>query len=265
MRGGIGGITGRYIPGDALLHRLDERAKLFGFLILIAAVIMTDGLWGYLLMAVFLLLLGFVSGLPVREAYGSVWRLMSFYVIVFLMNALFFTSQDPLWHWGIFTLSREGMIQGANVVFRIAIVIVLSNMLMLTTSAVGIMTALEALVRPLKYLHLPAEEIAMILSIALQFIPTLLEESDTIRKAQIARGARFESRKLHEKAMAMIPMIVPIFLAAFRRADELSVAMEARGYRGAKNRTAKKAKGMTGSSWAALLVCAAICAAEVLI
>lgn len=259
------GFTGRYIPGDTLLYRLDERAKLFGFLILIGAVVLTDGWMGYLLIILFLLLLGIISGLPIRETYGSVWRLMSFYVIVFLMNALFFTSEDSIWHWGIFTLSEEGMIQGAIVVFRIAIIIVLSNILMMTTSAVGIMTALEALVHPLKYVKLPAEEIAMILSIALQFIPTLMEESDTIRKAQIARGARFESNKLHEKAMAMVPMIVPVFLSAFRRADELSLAMEARGYRGAKNRTAKKAKGMTGSSWMALLICAVICAAEAIL
>jgi energy-coupling factor transport system permease protein len=147
------------------------------------------------------------------------------------------------------------MVQGANIVLRIALIIVMSSVLTMTTKPMGIMSALEALVYPLKYIRLPAEEMAMILSVAIQFIPTLLEESGNIRRAQIARGARFESGKLHERAMAMIPLLVPVFLSAFKRADELSVAMEARGYRGAKNRTRRKPEKMRAGAVAAIVLC----------
>ena len=258
-------LTGRYIPGNSLMHRLDPRAKLFGFLILIAAVIFTDSLIGYAVLFVAVLYIAFNSGVALVEISRAVWAMMPFYVIIFVMNALFYKAEDPYFSFWIVTLSKEGLTRGANVVLRIAIIIILSSILTTTTPAMGIMYALETLVRPLKYLGLPAEEIAMILSIAIQFIPTLMEESDTIRKAQIARGARFESGKLRERAMAMMPMIVPIFISAFRRADELSIAMEARGYRGAKNRTEKEVRRMDSKSWAALAVCIAICAAEVVL
>lgn len=260
-----GHLAGRYIPGDSRLHRLDERAKLFGFLILTAAVILTDTVAGYILMAGVIFVVWMMSGLSAGDMFGATRRLIPFFIIVFLMNALFYNTEDVIWHKWIFTLSQAGMIQGANVVLRIALIIFMSSALTMTTSSMGLMTAIEALVKPLSLVRLPAEEIAMILSVALQFIPTLLEESDTVRKAQIARGARFESRKLHERAAALVPMIVPIFLSAFRRADELSVAMEARGYRGARYRTKKKTKGMDGKAWAALLICGIICYLEVLI
>lgn len=258
-------MSGRYIPGNSLLHRLDARAKLFGFLIIIAAVILTDSLAGYAILFAAVIYIAFNSGVALAEISRAVWAMMPFYVIIFVMNALFYKAEDPYFSFWIVTLSKEGLTRGANVVLRIAIIIILSSILTTTTPAMGIMYALETLVGPLRYLRLPAEEIAMILSIAIQFIPTLMEESDTIRKAQIARGARFESGKLRERAMAMMPMVVPIFISAFRRADELSVAMEARGYRGARNRTPKEARRMDGNSWLALVICIGICAAEVII
>ncbi|MDO4860775.1 MAG: energy-coupling factor transporter transmembrane component T [Bacillota bacterium] len=257
-----GAISGRYIPGDSILHRMDPRAKLFGFIILIVAVIFTNSIIGYAVMAALIFAMACAAGMGLKVVFGSARRLWSFFLIIFLMNAFFYSSEDPIWSFWIFTLSKEGLIQGTNVVLRILLIIVMSSVLTMTTKPLGIMTALETLVKPLKFIKLPAEEMAMILSIALQFIPTLLEESSNIKKAQIARGARFESGKLRERAMALVPMLIPIFLSAFKRADELSVAMEARGYRGAKNRTPRKEERMSITAVLVILLCAGICVLE---
>lgn len=247
-----GGITGRYIPGDSMLHRMDPRAKLFSFLIMIVAVIFTDSVPGYAVTGLILVLISGMSGIRAKVLFDPVMRMYGLFMMIFIMNALFYSSDDPIWSFWFINLSKEGLVQGANVVLRIMLIIVMSGVLTMTTTPMGLMAALEALVRPLKYIRLPAEEIAMILSISIQFIPTLLEESETIKKAQIARGARFESDKLKDRAMALVPMLIPIFLSAFKRADELSVAMEARGYRGAKNRTVRKTEKMDAAGLAAM-------------
>ena len=157
------------------------------------------------------------------------------------------------------------MVQGFNVVFRILIILVIANIFTLVTSPLETTHAIQALLKPLKLVRMPADEIAMILSVAIQFIPTLLQEADTVKKAQIARGARFESKKLHERAAAMLPLIVPMFLSAFKKADELAMAMEARGYRGAKYRTRRKYGAMPLKSYFAIIICCVLCAAEVII
>jgi energy-coupling factor transport system permease protein len=203
-----------------------------------------------------------VCGLPLRTALASVARMGWFFLLIFVMNALFFATDDAIWHWWILTLSVPGIVQGAQVTVRL---LVMSNVLTCTTPPLEITGAIQTLLSPLRLVRLPVEDIAMILSVAVQFIPTLLEETDTIRKAQIARGARFESRRLHERAQAMLPLIVPIFLSAFKRADELAMAMEARGYRGARGRTRKKSVPLPLSGWGALALCALVCAAEILL
>ncbi len=226
-------LSGQFTPGSSILHRLDARAKFFGFLLLIAATVCTDAWPGYALLLAVTAAVVAICGLPLRTALASVARMGWFFLLIFAMNALFFATDDAIWHWWILTLSVPGIVQGAQVTVRLV--------------------------------RLPVEDIAMILSVAVQFIPTLLEETDTIRKAQIARGARFESRRLHERAQAMLPLIVPIFLSAFKRADELAMAMEARGYRGARGRTRKKSVPLPLSGWGALALCALVCAAEILL
>lgn len=258
-------VNTQYIPADSTLHRLDARAKFFGFLVLIAAVILSDTLWGYALTFAALALLMRLSGLPMAAALQTVRRMLWFFIVIFVMNVLFFDSEEPLWSWWIFSVSLEGVQTGANVVLRLILILVLSNLLILTTPPMEIMSGIEALLSPLRVLRIPVETGAMILSVAVQFIPTIIEETDTIKKAQIARGARLESRKLRERATAMLPLLVPVFLSAFKRADELSAAMEARGYRDAKNRTRKQNLPMRGADWLALALCAAVCAAEVYI
>ena len=219
-------LTGQFTPGTSILHRLDARAKFFGFLILIAATVCTDAWLGYALLLAVTAAVVAVCGLPLRTALASVARMGWFFLLIFVMNALFFATDDAIWHWWILTLSVPGIVQGAQVTVRLALILVMSNVLT---------------------------------------FPTLLEETDTIRKAQIARGARFESRRLHERAQAMLPLIVPIFLSAFKRADELAMAMEARGYRGARGRTRKKSVPLPLSGWGALALCALVCAAEILL
>lgn len=258
-------LTGQFTPGTSILHRLDARAKFFGFLILIAATVCTDAWPGYVLLLTVTTAVVAVCGLPLRTALASVARMGWFFLLIFAMNALFFATDDAIWHWWILTLSVPGIVQGAQVTARLALILVLSNVLTCTTPPLEITGAIQTLLSPLRLVRLPVEDIAMILSVAVQFIPTLLEETDTIRKAQIARGARFESRRLHERAQAMLPLIVPIFLSAFKRADELTMAMEARGYRGARGRTRKKSVPLPLSGWGALVLCALVCAAEILL
>lgn len=258
-------LTGQFIPGSSVLHRLDARAKLICFILLIAAIILTSSVWGYALILGFIAVLICICGLSVSTVLSSVKRMFWFFVVIFIMNALFFTSDNAIWHWWIISLSVDGMVQGFSVVFRIIIVLIAANIFTLVTAPLETTGAIQALLKPLKLVRLPADEISMILSVAIQFIPTLLQEADTIKKAQIARGARFESKKLHERAAAMLPLIVPMFLSAFKKADELAMAMEARGYRGEQYRTRKKHGSMPLNSYFAIVICCALCVAEVII
>ncbi len=229
--------AGMYLPGASCLHRLDPLVKLVGFVIFIAAVIVTDSVWGYALLAVFIGGLIVLSGIPLNTIFGPVRRTYLFFLTIFFMNGFFFSAADPLWSRWFFCLSWAGMIQGANVVLRLIILIIAGGILTATTSPMEITAALRRLLKPLGYVGIPVDILSLIISVAIQFIPVLFEEVETIRKAQTARGARFDSARLRERAESMFPLVIPVFLAAFRRADELALAMEARGYRCGKKRS----------------------------
>lgn len=247
--------SGTYVPGESLLHRLDAKAKFFSFLLLIVAVILTHSVTEYVTITLIWMALIAVSHAPLRAVFGSVQRMRWFFVLVFLTNAFFFNAENPLWKWWIFTFSQEGIAQGFQVIYRVILILVLSNLLTLTTPPLAITGAIQTMLRPLKLLRIPADDIAMILSVAIQFIPTLMEEMDSIKKAQLARGARLDSHRLTERARAMLPLVIPIFVAAFRRADELALAMEARGYRKGTYHAPQKHKSIPRSGWCALLFC----------
>lgn len=232
--------AGQYIHGTTALHKLDAFAKLLCFLLLLAAVILTDSLPGFLLMILFSVGLLRFSRIGFRSGTAAIRRLWLFFVVIFLMNTLFFETEDPLLSAGIFHVSIGGMVQGATVVLRVILVMVCATVLTSVTPPMKLTTAIETLLTPLRWLHIPVGEVAMILGVALQFIPTFIEEADHIKKAQSARGAMFESDRLKDRAHSVVPLVVPVFLAAFRRADELSTAMEARGYRGASHKKRKK-------------------------
>ena len=253
--------TGLHQPGTSLLHRLCPWVKLLCLLILLVAVVTTDTLWGYLLIAVFTGLLIRQSGLGTDAVFSPVKRLKWFFFLIFLMNLCFFSPEDPWIRLWFLTPSWAGLMQGLHVVLRVFFLLLLSNLLTATTAPLAMTDAMQTLLAPLGLLKVPVGQIAMILSVAVQFIPTLFEEADAIRKAQTARGAKFDSARLRDKAAAVVPLAVPIFLAAFKRADELSLAMEARGYRtDLPNR--KKRQPVKRLDVLALCVCAVLCAVQ---
>ena len=247
--------SGSYMPGKSLLHRLDARAKFFSFLFLIVAVILTHSVVEYVVITLIWITLITLSGCPLRSVFSSLQQMRWFFILVFLTNAFFFNAENPLLKWWIFTLSQEGIEQGFQVIYRVILILVLSNLLTLTTPPLAITGAIQTMLRPLKLIRLPADDIAMILSVAIQFIPTLMEETDSIKKAQLARGAKLDSHRLTERARAMLPLVIPIFVASFRRADELALAMEARGYRRGAYHAPQKHKSIPRSGWCALLLC----------
>jgi len=253
--------SGTYLPGTSLLHRLDPRVKLLSLLLLLAAVLLTADLLGYLLLFAFAAMLIALSGSGAKLVLQPVWRLKWVFLILFLMNLCFYSPEGAWLHWWIFTPSPGGLVQGGNILLRVLLLLTVSNLLTLTTAPMALTGAIEDLLQPLRYVGLPTDQIAMILSVAIQFVPTLLEEANTIRKAQMARGARFDSDKLLDKAKAVLPLLIPIFLAAFKRADELALAMEARGYRGhGRVRRRKAPTPLKKTDFGALLLCLLLCA-----
>lgn len=250
--------TGLYQPGSSFLHRRSPWVKLLCLLLLLAATVAATTLLGYGLLAAFTALLIAVSRLRLRDVFSAAWRLRWFFLIIFIMNLCFYAPEDPWIRLWILAPSYEGLSQGVQVVARVLLLLLMGSLLTATTAPLAMTDAFHVLLRPLGWIGLPVGQIAMILSVAVQFIPTLFEEADAIRKAQMARGARFDSRKLREKAAAVLPLAVPIFLAAFKRADDLSLAMEARGYESGRS-MGRIRQSFTWLDGAALLVCAAIC------
>lgn len=251
--------TGLYLPGTSILHRLCPWNKILCLLLILAATVTVDTLWGYGILALFAALTTVLSGLPADDVLRPVLRLRWFFLVIFLMNLCFYDTADPWFRLWILTPSAGGVMQGAHVALRVMLLLIFSGLLTGTTAPLALTGAMETLLSPLRFLGVPVGQIAMILSVAVQFIPTLLEEADAIRKAQTARGARFDSKRLWDKAGAVAPLAVPIFLAAFQRADELSLAMEARGYRPECPNPRTRAS-LHGPDIAALLLCAGLCA-----
>lgn len=258
-------LTGGYIEADSSVHKMDAFIKFICAFLLLAAVILSNTALGYIIVIALIMITVMLSHIGFKNAFGTVKRMWLFFVFILLMNALFFESVQPLWSFWIFNFSVEGTVQGLNVVFRVALAMVLGNILVATTSPLDIVDAIESLIFPLKYIGVPIRDVAMILGVAIQFIPTFIREADMIKKAQTARGARFESKKLTEKAQSVIPFVVPIFLSAFRRADELSIAMEARGYHRTKKKIKLKKRKLCKTDVFAMSISTLICIAEIFI
>lgn len=256
--------SGMYQPGNSMIHRINPRVKLASLLFIVAAVVNIGSLVGYGICFLFAGLLIRLSQTSVSTALSSVRRLTPFFVIIFLMNFLFYGPENPWVQIWIFQPSYEGMIQGINVIARVFLLLIFSNILTVTTAPLEMTGALETMLSPLRVVKLPVGQIAMILSVAMQFIPTLFEETDMIRKAQMARGARFDSQRLTDKAKAVVPLVVPIFLAAFKRADELSLAMEARGYRPDRPYIKRKRRPLNRQEGTAVIACVLLCVVAIL-
>ncbi|MGI5979296.1 MAG: energy-coupling factor transporter transmembrane component T family protein [Oscillospiraceae bacterium] len=257
--------TGMYLPGNSLLHRLDPRVKLLAFLGLFLAVVAAKTPTGYCAALAAAVLAVALSGLPFKTALGGVGAMFPFFLVIFLMNLCFFSSDGAWFSVWIVHPSPAGMTQGAHVVLNVVVVLMLSNVLNCTTSPMALTGALEDLFSPLRFVGVPTARVAMILSVAVQFIPVLYEEAESVRRVQTARSASFESHKLSEKAAAVLPLAVPIFLAAFRRADELSLAMESRGYDGHARRRKKDAVSLRVADYSTLAAVAVLCVLQLVV
>ena len=227
---------GQYFPGETSVHKLDPRTKLVLVIVYIVALFLAKGAASYALVAACLLVVIGISKIPLKVIVKSLKPLLLIIVLTALLN-LFYGSGEPLVQFWIFKITKQGIENAVFMVLRIALLVAGTFMLTYTTSPIALTDGLESLLGPLKKLGAPVHELAMMMCIALRFIPTLIEETDKIMSAQKARGADFESGNLLSRAKALIPILVPLFISAFRRADELATAMECRCYHGGEGRT----------------------------
>ena len=228
---------GQYLPGNSVVHRLDPRTKIFLMAIYIAIVFVVKTLPVFVLPVVLLVAIFAFAQVPASYFFSSLKPMKWLLVFMFVIN-LFATQGTTVWfEWKFIKLTQEAVEQAVYITLRLVLLVAGTSILTLTTSPIALTDGLEKLMSPLRKLHFPAHELAMMMTIALRFIPTLLEETDRIMKAQSSRGADFVNGNLWQRAKNMIPLLVPLFISAFRRADDLATAMEARCYRGGEGRT----------------------------
>ena len=227
---------GQYYPADSVLHRLDPRTKLFGTLIFIISLFMCDSVATYAYMVAFLAIVISLSKVPFSFMVRGLKAIVFIVALSTIFN-LFLTPGEIVARFWIFTITKEGIKYAIFIVIRIVLLVIGSSIMTLTTTPKSLTDGLERSLGFLKVLKVPVHEIAMMMSIALRFIPILVEETDRIMKAQMARGADFESGNLMHRIRAMIPILVPLFISAWRRAMDLATAMEARCYHGGEGRT----------------------------
>lgn len=227
---------GQYFPGNTMAHKLDPRTKLLLVVFYIVGLFCANSVLTYGVMIVSFLISARVSKVGARALVQGLKPVLMIIIFTGILNLLF-TPGDYLVQYGIFHISRQGITMAVRMVLRIMLLIMGTFLLTYTTSPIRLTDGLERLMNGLKRLRVPVHELAMMMSIALRFIPTLIEETDKIMSAQKARGADFESGNIFQKAKALVPILVPLFISAFRRADELAVAMECRCYHGGEGRT----------------------------
>jgi len=230
---------GQYIPGESVVHRLDPRTKIVLVAVFIVVLFVGNTWTAHAIMAAMAALSIALAGIRPGLLLRGLRPILLIIVLTFVFH-VFMTPGETLFRLGPLTGSREGAVQGAFMVSRLVLLIFTTSLLTLTTSPIDLTDGLEHLMRPLRRVGVPAHELAMMMTIALRFIPTLLEEAEKIMKAQMARGADFESGNILHRAKSLIPLLVPLFVGAFRRADDLALAMEARCYRGGEGRTRMK-------------------------
>ena len=231
---------GQYFPGNSPIHRLDPRTKLVMLVVYIVALFSASGWASYGLMFLFLVVTVAISSIGLKAIVHGMKPLVMILVFTGILNIFFTTGEKVLVKFWVITIYWEGIVRAFYMVLRIMMLISGTFLLTYTTSPISLTDGLESLLGPLKKLHLPVHELSMMMCIALRFIPTLIEETDKIMAAQKARGADFESGNLLQRVKALVPILVPLFISAFRRADELATAMECRCYQGGDGRTKMK-------------------------
>ncbi|WP_167955437.1 energy-coupling factor transporter transmembrane component T family protein [Anaerosporobacter faecicola] len=231
---------GQYYPKDSFIHKLDPRTKIIGtFVFIISLFLFRNKFLPYVVVIGFLGLVIGASQVPIKHIVKGLKSIIFLMVFAIVFN-VFLTSGEVLWQWGILKITKEGLENAGFMALRLTLLIMGSSIMTFTTTPNHLTDGLEKIMNPLKRIKVPVHEISMMMSIALRFIPILLEETDKIMKAQMARGADFESGNLIKKAKSLVPLLVPLFVSAFRRANDLAMAMEARCYRGGEGRTKMK-------------------------
>lgn len=223
---------GAYINRKSVVHKLNSRVKLPVFSAMTVLTLLSENAVMYGIDVILILVCTVISKLKISEITGFLKRMWLFLLIILLMNTLFYSEDNPVFTLGVINVSKEGFFQGLQIVLNVVLIILWANILLAVTSPIEFMQGIRFYLTPFKSLKVPVDDLTLIISVSVQFIPILLEEAEDIKKAQTARGAEFESRNLFKRAGAALPLVIPIFTSAFKRADELSQALEARGYRG---------------------------------
>ncbi len=235
---------GQYVPGDSLLHKSDPRTKIILTFVMMIFIFMITTYWGYLLLSLFTALTIVTANIPFKFVLKGLKPVVFIVIFAGVIN-MFTIGGQTIFEIGFLRMTYEGLDTAIKMSIRLFLLIIIASMLTYTTTPIALTDGIEKLMGPLKKIRVPVHEIAMMMTIALRFIPTLLEETDKIIKAQSSRGADFDSGNMVERAKSFIPVLIPLFISAFRRADELATAMEARCYRGSEGRTRMKQLSLT--------------------
>ncbi len=228
---------GQYFPGDSIIHRLDPRTKITLVFVFVIIIFLFQTWTGYAVMYALLIMAVILSKISFGHILKGLKPLWFIILFTFILNLLFTNTGNVIFEIGRFKLTTDGIVLAAELVFRLVFLILITTLLTYTTSPIQLTDAIERMFKPLNKIGFPVHELAMMMTIAIRFIPTLIEETDKIMKAQMARGAEFDSKNIFKRAVNMVPLLVPLFVSAFRRADELAFAMEARCYSGGHGRT----------------------------
>jgi len=231
---------GQFVAGNSVIHKLDPRTKIAMMILYIAMIFLVKRIYFMAIPFAYLVLELILSGISLRYIVNSLKPIRILLIFMFILN-LFFTSGENVWlDLGFWKLTGEAVLQSCFISIRIILLVAGASMLTLTTSPIALTDGIEKLLAPLKIFRFPAHELAMMMTIALRFVPTLMDESDKIRNAQMSRGADFESGNIFKRVKSMIPILIPLFVSSFRKADELAIAMESRCYHGGEGRTRMK-------------------------
>ena len=230
-------IFGRYIPGDSWIHKLDTRAKLMGSMYFIGIIFLANNWQTYFLLFLFTMFVIQLSKIKLSFFINGVKPLIWLILFTVILQVLFTGGGTVYFSWGPIVVSQEGLLNGIFIFCRFVLIIFMSTLLTLTTMPLSLTDAIEYLLRPLVFLKVPVYEIALMLSIALRFVPTLMDETEKIMNAQRARGVDFGEGNVFQQMKAIVPLLIPLFVSSFNRAEELATAMEARGYQGGEGRT----------------------------
>ncbi|PWW19325.1 energy-coupling factor transport system permease protein [Cytobacillus oceanisediminis] len=230
-------IFGRYVPADSVIHRMDPRSKLMLIFLFVCIVFLANNLLTYGLLTVYTFFMIALSKVPFRFIYTGLKPVLLLVIFTLFLHLFLTKEGEVLFQFGWLTIYEEGLRQGIFISLRFFLLILMTSILTLTTTPIEITDGLESLLAPLNKIKFPVHELALMMSISLRFIPTLMQETDKIMKAQTARGVDFASGPIKDRVKAIIPLLIPLFVSSFKRAEELAVAMEARGYRGGEGRT----------------------------